>query len=98
MEQGGLRCPWRRAAFRSTPTRARAPRDGPLGPVTQAGDAPPADTPLDALYLKLFDAVAAGESLQADQVDMADADQAEVWKTVQVLLNKVIYTDSYLRL
>jgi len=31
-------------------------------------------------------------------VDMKDAGQAEIWKTVQVLLNKVIYTDSYLRI
>jgi len=31
-------------------------------------------------------------------VDMSDPQQVEVWKTVQVLLNKVIYTDSYLRL
>jgi len=74
------------------------PLDGHLMHVIQAVESRAADTPLDALYLKLFDAVAAGESLQADQVDMADADQAEVWKTVQVLLNKVIYTDSYLRL
>jgi len=55
-------------------------------------------TPIGALYLKLFEAVAAMEELQPDQVDMSDAAQVDVWKTVQVLLNKVIYTDSYLRL
>jgi 5-methyltetrahydrofolate corrinoid/iron sulfur protein methyltransferase len=55
-------------------------------------------TPVNALYLKLHDAVAAGEELEPDQVDMGDEAQAEIWKTVQVLLNKVIYTDSYLRL
>jgi len=55
-------------------------------------------TPVKALYLKLFDAVAAGGSLEPDQVDLKDAQQAEIWKTLQVLLNKVIYTDSYLRL
>ena len=55
-------------------------------------------TPVNALYLKLFDAVAAMEELQPDQVDMSDSAQVDVWKTVQVLLNKVIYTDSYLRL
>jgi len=55
-------------------------------------------TPVGALYLKLFDAVAAMEELQPDQVDMSDSAQADIWKTVQVLLNKVIYTDSYLRL
>jgi hypothetical protein len=31
-------------------------------------------------------------------VDMSDPQQADIWKTVQVLLNKVIYTDQYLRL
>jgi cobalamin-dependent methionine synthase I len=55
-------------------------------------------TPVKALYLKLHDAVAAGEELEPDQVDMSDTAQVEIWKTVQVLLNKVIYTDSYLRL
>jgi 5-methyltetrahydrofolate corrinoid/iron sulfur protein methyltransferase len=55
-------------------------------------------TPVKALYLKLHDAVAAGGGLEADQVDMKDPDQVAIWKTVQVLLNKVIYTDSYLRL
>lgn len=55
-------------------------------------------TPVGTLYLKLFDAVAAMEELQPDQVDMSDSAQVDVWKTVQVLMNKVIYTDSYLRL
>ena len=54
-------------------------------------------TPVKALYLKLFDAVAAMEELQPDDVDMSDPKQAAIWKTVQVLLNKVIYTDSYLQ-
>ncbi len=55
-------------------------------------------TPVQALYLKLFDAVQAGEELQAEDVDMDDPAQREIWKTVEVLLDKVIYTDSYLRL
>lgn len=55
-------------------------------------------TPVGALYLKLRDAVAAMEELQPDQVDISDPAQADIWKTVQVLMNKVIYTDSYLRL
>ena len=55
-------------------------------------------TPAHALYLKLIDATAAGGALEPDQVDMKDVDQVAIWKTVQVLLNKVIYTDSYLRL
>jgi 5-methyltetrahydrofolate corrinoid/iron sulfur protein methyltransferase len=55
-------------------------------------------TPLGALYLKLHDAVAAGAELEASDVDMKDPAQLDLWKTMQVLLNKVIYTDSYLRL
>ncbi len=54
-------------------------------------------TALGRLLLALYDAVAAGEELSADAVDMSDPDQADIWKTVQILLNKVIYADSYLR-
>lgn len=55
-------------------------------------------TAVGSLYLNLFDAVAAGEDLEPDQVDMSDPEQADIWKTYQVLMNKIIYTDSYLRL
>ena len=54
-------------------------------------------TPLNRLLLTLHDRVEAMEELQPEDVDMADPDQAAVWKTVQALLNKVIYTDAYLR-
>lgn len=56
-----------------------------------------ASTPVGRLLLALHDAVAAGEELSPDAVDMNDPDQAAIWKTVQILLNKVIYADSYLR-
>ncbi len=52
---------------------------------------------LNRLLLKLHDAVQVQEELQADQVDFADPEQVAIWKTVQILLNKVIYADSYLR-
>jgi hypothetical protein len=55
-------------------------------------------TALNKLLLKLHDRVEAMEELQPDDVDMSDPQQADIWKTVQILLNKVIYTDSYLRL
>jgi 5-methyltetrahydrofolate corrinoid/iron sulfur protein methyltransferase len=54
-------------------------------------------TPLNRLIVTLYDRVAAMEELQPEDVDMDDPDQVDVWKTVQVLLNKVIYTDAYLR-
>jgi 5-methyltetrahydrofolate corrinoid/iron sulfur protein methyltransferase len=55
------------------------------------------NTPLNRLLLKLHDRVAEMDQLQPSDVDMSDPLQADIWKTVQVLLNKVIYTDSYLR-
>jgi 5-methyltetrahydrofolate corrinoid/iron sulfur protein methyltransferase len=54
-------------------------------------------TALNRLLVKLHDRVAAMEALQPEDVDMSDPQQADIWKTVQVVLNKVIYTDSYLR-
>src|SRR3972149_6686242 len=56
-----------------------------------------ASTPVGALYLKLHAAVAASGELDPADVDMNDLKQVEIWKTVQVLLNKIIYTDSSLR-
>jgi len=53
-------------------------------------------TPLGRLYLKLHDRVEAMEELTKDDVEMDDPEQAAVWKTVQILLNKVIYADSFL--
>ncbi len=55
-------------------------------------------TAIGRVYLTLHDRVAAMDELQFDDVDMSDPDQAAVFKTVQVLLNKIIYTDQYLRL
>ncbi len=48
------------------------------------------------LLLKLADRTAAAEELQPEDVDMNDPDQLAVWRTVQILMNKVIYADSYL--
>jgi 5-methyltetrahydrofolate corrinoid/iron sulfur protein methyltransferase len=73
------------------------PLDTELMDVIQNVEARDESTPVNALYLKLFDAVAAMEELQPEDVDMSDPKQAAIWKTVQVLLNKVIYTDSYLQ-
>ena len=54
-------------------------------------------TPVGGLLVKLYDRTMAMEELEPSDVDMDDADQAAIWKTVQVLLNKIIFTDSYLR-
>ena len=74
------------------------PLDAELTEVIRIVESRDDRTPVGALYLRLFDAVAAVDELQPDQVDMSDPAQAEIWKTTQVLLNRVIYTDSYLRL
>jgi 5-methyltetrahydrofolate corrinoid/iron sulfur protein methyltransferase len=73
------------------------PLDTELMGVIESVEGRDDSTPVKALYLKLFDAVAAMEELQPEDVDMSDPKQAAIWKTVQVLLNKVIYTDSYLQ-
>lgn len=54
-------------------------------------------SPVDALYLKIFDRIAAMEEPQLSDVDLDDPQQVSIWQTVQVLLNKVIYADSYLQ-
>jgi 5-methyltetrahydrofolate corrinoid/iron sulfur protein methyltransferase len=53
-------------------------------------------TPVGKLYIKIHDSIAAMEEPQFSDVDMSDPEQAAIWKTVQILLNKVIYADSYL--
>ena len=50
-----------------------------------------------SLLLKLYDSTAAMEELEPSDVDMSDPEQVKIWKTVQVLMNRTIYTDSYLR-
>ncbi|MEJ2557507.1 MAG: dihydropteroate synthase [Anaerolineae bacterium] len=49
------------------------------------------------LLLTLYDKTAAMDKLTADDVDMGDPGQVDILKTVQILYNDVIYTDSYLR-
>ncbi len=53
-------------------------------------------TPVGRLYLKIADRIAAMEEPSIDDVDLSDPEQAAIWKTVQILLNKVIYADAYL--
>ncbi len=53
-------------------------------------------TPLATLYNKIADRTCAGEEPQIEDFDMNDPDQAAIWKTTQILLNKVIYADGYL--
>jgi len=54
-------------------------------------------TPVGKLYLAISDRTAAMDDLTFDEVDPADPEQMEIWKTVQILSNKVIYAESYLQ-
>jgi 5-methyltetrahydrofolate corrinoid/iron sulfur protein methyltransferase len=53
-------------------------------------------TPLGGLYIKIADRIANMEEPSAEDVDLTDPEQVAVWKTVQILLNKVIYAEGYL--
>lgn len=53
-------------------------------------------TPVGKLYVSIRDRVEAMEEPSIDDVDMSDPEQVKIWKTVQILQNKVIYADSYL--
>jgi cobalamin-dependent methionine synthase I len=54
-------------------------------------------TSVGGLLLSIHDHIAAMEEPVIDDVDMNDPEQAAIWKTVQILLNKIIYADSYLQ-
>jgi cobalamin-dependent methionine synthase I len=53
-------------------------------------------TPVGRLYLKMHDRIAAMETPAIDDVDLSDSEQVAIWKTTQILMNQVIYADSYL--
>ena len=51
---------------------------------------------LAKVYNKIAERTAAGEHPQIEDFDLSDPDQSAIWKTTQILLNKVIYADAYL--
>ena len=53
-------------------------------------------TALGKLYLKLHDATENMSEITKADIDESDPEQLAVWKSAQVLLNKVIYADSFL--
>ncbi len=55
-------------------------------------------TPVGQLLVNLYDATAAMEELDPGSVNMDDPAQADIYKTVRILTNQVIYADSYLRM
>jgi len=53
-------------------------------------------TPLGRVYNKIAERTAASEEIQISDFELSDPEQTAIWKTTQILLNKVIYADSYL--
>lgn len=53
-------------------------------------------SPLSRLYNKIAERTAEAEAPQPEDFDLTDPDQEAIWKTTQILLNKVIYADGYL--
>ena len=55
-------------------------------------------TAVGQLLVNLYDATEAMEELDPSLVDMGDPEQAAIYKTLQILNNKVIYADAFLRM
>lgn len=73
------------------------PLDEPLMEAVRIVESQNTSTGVGKLLCTLYNAVAAGESISSEDVDMSDPEQVDVWKTVRILRNDVIYADSYLR-
>ncbi len=73
------------------------PFDAELKEVIRVIEERDGQTPVNRLYLSIYDRIAAMEEPQAADVDMSDPQQLDIWRTVQILMNKVIYADSYLQ-
>ncbi|MCP4359596.1 MAG: dihydropteroate synthase [Chloroflexi bacterium] len=54
-------------------------------------------TAVNRLYLAIHDRIEAMEEPSITDVDMSDPIQVAIWKTVEILMNKVIYADAYLQ-
>ncbi len=72
------------------------PLDKDLKEFIRIADQRDTSTPVGKLLVTLYDRTVAGEEVTQDDVDMKDPAQVAIWKTVQILLNKVIYADAYL--
>jgi len=53
-------------------------------------------TPLAKVYNSIAQRVQENDEPQIEDFDLTDPDQSAIWKTSQILLNKIIYADSYL--
>lgn len=53
-------------------------------------------TPLARVYNRIAQRIQESDQPQPEDFDMNDPEQLAIWKTSQILLNKVIYADAYL--
>jgi 5-methyltetrahydrofolate corrinoid/iron sulfur protein methyltransferase len=53
-------------------------------------------TPIGRVYIKIADRIREMDEPKQEDFDLSDPDQVAIWKTCQILLNKVIYADGYL--
>ncbi|MFN2123314.1 MAG: dihydropteroate synthase, partial [Candidatus Promineifilaceae bacterium] len=65
------------------------PFDDKLKEVVRVIEERDGSTPLNQLYLNIHDRVANMEEPDISDVDMSDPEQADIWRTVQILENKV---------
>ncbi len=72
------------------------PLDNDLKEFIRIVDQRDASTPVGKLLITLYDRTVAGEEVTRDDVDMKDPGQVAIFKTIEILLNKVIYADAYL--
>jgi len=72
------------------------PFDGKQNDVIRWIETKDTSNPLAAVYNKIAERTNAGEEPQLEDFDLSDPEQAAIWKTTQILLNRVIYADSYL--
>lgn len=73
------------------------PLDEPLKATIRIIEEGDDSTPLGKLYLKIAERTSNMEEPIAEDFDLRDPQQLDIWKTVQILLNQVIYADSYLQ-
>lgn len=72
------------------------PFDAELKSVIQVIEERNDRTPINRLYLAIHDRIENMEEPEPADFDLTDPAQDAIWKTVQILLNKVIYADAYL--
>jgi 5-methyltetrahydrofolate--homocysteine methyltransferase len=70
------------------------PMDSKLKETIRVIETSDESTPMNRLILKIANRINASEEPSIEDVDLNDPEQVEIWKTIQILLNRVIYADS----